>query len=71
MDNVEALYPLPESASYRGYQDLDGQFIPFEAADEVFVRAQALGARVLLRLELDDQQALKGKFYTNDRSLCS
>lgn len=62
-------YRPPESARYGGYEDLNGEFIPFETADEVFSRARAIGARVLLRLELNEQQTLRGIFYTNDRSL--
>ena len=60
-----------ESPSFAGYRDLNGEYIPFETADEVFSRARAIGARVLLRLELDEQHELKGIFYTNDRSLCT
>ena len=36
-----------ESARYDGYVDLNGQFIPFEMADEVFTRARSVGARPL------------------------
>ncbi|MEM7467375.1 MAG: hypothetical protein AAF387_10875 [Pseudomonadota bacterium] len=60
-----------ESARYDGYIDLNGQFIPFEMADEVFTRARSVGARVLLRLELNDERELTGTFYTNDNSLCA
>ena len=66
---MNVMYELSESARFNGYEDLNGQFIPFETADQVFSRARALGARVLLRLELTDNQELKGIFYTNDRSL--
>lgn len=66
---MNVMYQLSESARFNGYEDLNGQFIPFETADEVFSRARALGARVLLRLELTNNQELKGIFYTNDRSL--
>ena len=66
---MNAMYQLTESARFAGYQDLNGEYIPFETADEVFSRARAIGARVLLRLELDESQELKGIFYTNDRSL--
>ena len=66
---MNVMYELSESARFDGYEDLNGQFIPFETADQVFTRARALGARVLLRLELNDNQELKGIFYTNDRSL--
>lgn len=65
--NASPQYQLPEG--YAGYQDLNGQFIPFETADEVFSRARAIGARVLLRLQLNDNQQLEGIFYTNDKSL--
>ncbi len=67
--NTNPRLRLPESARYGGYQDLNGEYIPFETADEVFSRARAIGARVLLRLELNDSQELRGIFYTNDRSL--
>ncbi len=67
---MNALQQLTEeSPRFAGYQDLNGEYIPFETADEVFSRARAIGARVLLRLELDEHQELKGIFYTNDRSL--
>jgi hypothetical protein len=57
------------SARFGGYRDLNGEYIPFSTADEVFSRARAIGARVLLRLELTDMQELRGIFYTNDHSL--
>lgn len=57
------------AARYHGYRDLNGEYIPFSTADEVFSRARAIGARVLLRLELTDLQELRGIFYTNDQSL--
>jgi hypothetical protein len=66
---MNALYTLPRSAKFAGYRDLNGEYIPFETADEVFSRARAIGARVLLRLHLDERQELNGMFYTNDRSL--
>jgi hypothetical protein len=66
---MNALYQLTASARFRGYRDLNGEYIPFETADEVFSRARAIGARVLLRLELTDKQELRGIFYTNDHSL--
>ncbi len=59
----------PEVVEYDGYVDLNGQFIPFSMADEVFTRAHAIGARVLLRLELSEEQELTGIFYTNDNGL--
>ena len=68
---MNALYQLSHSARFRGYRDLNGEYIPFETADEVFSRARAIGARVLLRLELTEKQELKGIFYTNDHSLSS
>jgi hypothetical protein len=67
---MTALYQITESARFPGYKDLNGQFIPFSMADEVFARARAVGARVLLRLELDDNHELQGIFYTNDQGLC-
>ena len=66
---MNPMYELAEDPSYTGYQDLNGQYIPFETADEVFSRARAIGARVLLRLQLNDAQELEGIFYTNDSSL--
>lgn len=69
--NTHLLYDYAETARFDGYQDLNGQYIPFETADEVFSRARAIGARVLLRLELTDGEQLRGMFYTNDQSLCS
>lgn len=68
---MNALQPLIESSQYAGYRDLNGEYIPFETADEVFSRARAIGARVLLRLELDERHELRGIFYTNDHSLSS
>ena len=64
-----ALQTVTQSARFHGYRDLNGDYIPFSTADEVFSRARALGARVLLRLELTDKQELRGIFYTNDHSL--
>ena len=64
-----ALQTVTQSARFHGYRDLNGDYIPFSTADEVFSRARALGARVLLRLELTDKQELRGIFYTNDQSL--
>ena len=55
---MNALQPLIESSRYAGYQDLNGEYIPFETADEVFSRARAIAARVLLRLELDERHEL-------------
>ena len=66
---MNALQPLIESSRYAGYQDLNGEYTPFETAAEVFSRARAIGARVLLRLELDERHELGGIFYTNDHSL--
>lgn len=66
---MNPMYQLTESARFNGYEDLNGQYIPFETADEVFSRARAIGARVLLRLSLNESQQLEGIFYTNDRSL--
>jgi hypothetical protein len=64
-----ALQTVTQSARFHGYRDLNGDYIPFSTADEVFSRARALGARVLLRLELTDKHELRGIFYTNDQSL--
>ena len=61
--------PLPKLSRFDGYRDLNGEFIPFSTADEVFIRARAIGARVLLRLELTEKAELRGIFYTNDQSL--
>ncbi|MEQ8235077.1 MAG: hypothetical protein RLW61_02395 [Gammaproteobacteria bacterium] len=66
---MNALEKLSTEARFAGYRDLNGEYIPFETADEVFSRARAIGARVLLRLHLDDRHELKGIFYTNDQSL--
>ncbi len=68
---MNAMHQYCESARFTGYNDLNGQYIPFATADEVFSRARAIGARVLLRLELNERQELQGIFYTNDQSLCS
>ena len=65
------LKPVEVPARFAGYRDLNGEYIPFETADEVFSRARAIGARVLLRLQLDERQELQGMFYTNDQSLSS
>jgi hypothetical protein len=66
--NAIPRHALP-SPRFGGYRDLNGEYIPFATADEVFSRARAIGARVLLRLELTDKHELKGIFYTNDQSL--
>ena len=68
---MNALYRITEARRFSGYRDLNGQFVPFSMADEVFVRARSVGARVLLRLKLDDKQELNGVFYTNDKGLCA
>lgn len=69
---MNVMYQInPEVVEYDGYVDLNGQFIPFEMADEVFTRARSVGARVLLRLELNNQSELTGIFYTNDNGLCA
>ena len=59
----------PDVVEYDGYVDLNGQFIPFAMADDVFSRARTVGARVLLRPELHDAEELTGIFYTNDNGL--
>ena len=56
---------LAQQPKYDGYHDLDGRFVPFGVADEVFSRARNHGARVLLRLELNDAGQLQGLLYTN------
>lgn len=66
---MNATQRIHHTATFAGYQDLNGEYIPFETADEVFSRARAIGARVLLRLSLNDQHQLEGIFYTNDQSL--
>lgn len=66
---MNAIQHVTQSARFNGYRDLNGEYIPFETADEVFSRARALGARVLLRLELTEKHELRGIFYTNDHSL--
>ena len=69
---MNVMYQInPEVIEYGDYVDLNGQYIPFEMADDVFTRARAVGARVLLRLELNDEQELTGIFYTNDTGLCA
>ncbi|TDJ66254.1 MAG: hypothetical protein E2O35_06085 [Proteobacteria bacterium] len=69
---MNVMYQInPEVTQYEGYVDLNGQFIPFSMADEVFTRARAIGARVLLRLELNEGNKLTGIFYTNDNGLCA
>ena len=61
---MSAIHQLHEAepTRFKGYQDLNGQYIPFETADEVFSRARSIGARVLLRLQLNDDQELEGTF---------
>lgn len=54
---------------FNGYRDAIGRFVPFTLADEVFVRAREVGARVLLRLELDREDQLCGMLYTNASGL--
>jgi hypothetical protein len=69
---MDVMYQInPDMVEYEGYIDLNGQFIPFSMADEVFTRARAVGARVLLRLELNADHELTGIFYTNDNGLCA
>ncbi len=70
---MPTLKPQPSQlpARFSGYLDLNGGFVPFEAAEEVFVRAQTLGTRVLLRLRLDDRQELHGTLYTNNPELAA
>ncbi len=58
-------------ARFNGFHDMNGEFVPFVLSDDVFRRANKLGARILLRLELSEKQELQGLFYTNDRGLGS
>lgn len=58
------------AASFAGYRDINGDFVPFTTSDEVFRRARKLGTRVLLRLSLEEGGELAGLFYTNDEGLC-
>ncbi len=58
-----------QAARFTGYTDINGDFVPFATSDEVFRRARKLGARVLLRLELNERGELAGLFYTNDEGL--
>jgi hypothetical protein len=67
---MKAIQPIDRRvARFNGYHDMNGEFVPFAMSDDVFRRANKLGTRVLLRLELSDKQQLRGLFYTNDRSL--
>ena len=54
---------------FSGYRDAIGRFVPFALTDEVFTRARDIGARVLLRLELDGDDQLCGMLYTNASGL--
>ncbi|MCC6201547.1 MAG: hypothetical protein IT494_00915 [Gammaproteobacteria bacterium] len=54
---------------FSGYRDAIGRFVPFSLAEDVFMRARQLGARVLLRLELNADEQLCGMLYTNAASL--
>jgi len=54
---------------FGGYLDANARFVSFAMADEVFERAHTIGARVLLRLELDDDGTLTGSMYTNERGV--
>ncbi len=56
-------------ARYKGFHDMNGEFVSFGTSDEVFRRARKVGARVLLRLEMSPSQQLQGLFYTSDTSL--
>ena len=70
MKELKAIQTIDRrDARFTGYQDMNGEFVPFTMSDEVFRRARKLGARVLLRLELSESQELQGLFYTNDSSL--
>ena len=54
---------------YAGFVDPDGRYVPFEKADEVFARARKLHARVLLRLQINEEGELEGLLYTNAHGL--
>ncbi len=54
---------------YAGFVDPDGHYVPFEMADEVFARARKLHARVLLRLEINEDGKLEGLLYTNAQGI--
>lgn len=68
---MSTLHIIPKEQRFDGYIDLNGQYVPYEQALEVFMRARKIGARFLLRLELTDDGLQTGLFYTNDNSLCS
>ncbi len=51
-------------ARYSGYREIDGGYVAFCDADEVFRRAYEAGVRVLLRLRVTDDGELVGVFYT-------
>ena len=59
----------PSLPRYAGFVDPDGRYVPFEMADEVFARARKLHARVLLRLQINEQGELEGLMYTNAHGL--
>lgn len=64
-DTAERQPEAANEAAYAGFTDLRGRYVPFEATDEVFARARMLGARILLRLALDEGDDLHGVLYTD------
>jgi hypothetical protein len=64
-----AAQKIREYPVFKGYRDCDGRFIPFSHAEAVLTRARRLGARILLRLELDSTGELQGMLHTNQRGL--
>lgn len=60
---------MPPPARFGGYRDVNGEFVPFTASDEVFRRARTLGLRVLLRLQLAEEGELQGLFYSHEEGL--
>lgn len=68
---TQAAQQIREYPVFKGYRDCDGRFIPFSHAEEVLKRARRLGARILLRLELDAKGELQGMLHTNQSGLGS
>lgn len=59
----------PEPPRFGGFFDAADRYVPFDVAEEVFERAHFIGARVLLRLTLQDDGRLIGALYTNERGV--
>ncbi len=57
------------SSRFQGYRDNNGNYVPFQEADEVLERARNIGTRVLLRLVLNNNDELEGILFTNDIGL--